>query len=238
MGVVPPRSACSAGETVSWTVVVQANEFSTFTMGRARFDTFANTDCSDDEVDCPSVGEGGILEILPAASATTPTCFGRQATIVGTAADERIEGTVGADVIVGLGGQDIIDGLGGDDRICGNGGPDIINGGPGHDRMDGGVRRDFVTGEDGDDRLLGRRGNDVLNFGDSEDGADLVVGGLGADDLHAGVGADRLFGGPGEDRLAEGEVDAPIVDRFDGGSATDTCGPGTEDLVFRCELPI
>ena len=65
---------------------------------------------------------------LPAASSPTPTCFGRHATIVGTAADERIEGTVGADVIVGLGGQDIIDGLGGGDRICGNGGPGIING--------------------------------------------------------------------------------------------------------------
>ena len=62
--------ACTAGETVSWTVVVQANEFSTFTKGRARFDTFANTDCSDEEVDCPSVGEGGVLKLRPASERT------------------------------------------------------------------------------------------------------------------------------------------------------------------------
>jgi hypothetical protein len=59
--------ACSAGETVSWTVVVHANEFSTFAKGRARFDTFANTECSDEEVDCPSVGEDGILKIKTAS---------------------------------------------------------------------------------------------------------------------------------------------------------------------------
>ena len=38
---------CQAGETVSWTVVVAANESSTFARGEARFDTFANTDCSE-----------------------------------------------------------------------------------------------------------------------------------------------------------------------------------------------
>ena len=59
--------ACSAGETVSWTLVVHANEFSTFAKGRARFDTFAHTDCSDEEVDCPSVGEGGVLKLKSAS---------------------------------------------------------------------------------------------------------------------------------------------------------------------------
>ena len=170
------------------------------------------------------------------AGATVASCLGRPATIVSD--DERIEGTDGSDVIVGLASQNIIDGLAGDDLICGNGGVDIINGGAGDDRMDGGIGSDFITGEDGNDRLFGRLGDDTLNFGDSENGNDLVVGGWGADDLHAGVGADWLFGGPGADRLAEGEVDAPIVDLFAGGLGLDTCGPGAEDVVFSCELPI
>lgn len=55
--------SCTAGETVSWSLVVNANEFSTFTTGQARFDTFANTNCSDEEVDCPSTGEDGTLKI-------------------------------------------------------------------------------------------------------------------------------------------------------------------------------
>ena len=55
--------SCSAGETVIWSAVVLANESSTFTKGRARFDTFAHADCSDEEVDCPSVGKEGILKI-------------------------------------------------------------------------------------------------------------------------------------------------------------------------------
>ncbi len=87
---------------MSWAVVVIANEFSAFTTGTARFDTFANTDCSDEEVDCPSVGVDGILHVKRA-----PTCFGQTATILGHSGDERIEGTAGADVIVGRGGRDI-----------------------------------------------------------------------------------------------------------------------------------
>lgn len=55
--------SCTTGETVSWSLVVNANEFSTFTTGKARFDTFANTTCSDEEVDCPSIGEDGALRI-------------------------------------------------------------------------------------------------------------------------------------------------------------------------------
>ena len=53
---------------MSWTVVVNANESSTFSMGRARFDTFAHTDCSDEEVDCPSTGNDGILKIKAASA--------------------------------------------------------------------------------------------------------------------------------------------------------------------------
>ena len=55
--------SCNAGETVSWSLVVNANELSTFATGKARFDTFANTNCSDEEVDCPSAAEDDTLRI-------------------------------------------------------------------------------------------------------------------------------------------------------------------------------
>ena len=112
----------------------------------------------------------------PAHAAGTPTCLGREATIVGTPGPDRIPGTEGDDVIVGLTGRDIIDGLGGNDLICGNGGVDTLNGGAGDDVLDGGLDKDFITGEDGNDVLIGRLGPDVLNFGDSEDGDDVVFG--------------------------------------------------------------
>lgn len=224
--------SCSSGETVPWAVVVMANELSSFTTGQARFDTFANTDCSDDEVDCPSVGIDGILRIKGG-----PTCFGQTATILGHGGDERIEGTPGADVIIGRGGRDIIFGGEGDDLICGNRGSDVIDGGAGDDRMSGASGPDFITGVDGDDEIRGGVGNDVLNFGDEEDGDDMVSGGGGDDDLHAGVGRDRLFGNVGDDTLQEGEVDAPIIDLFSGGPGVDACSAGAEDLVRGCETP-
>jgi hypothetical protein len=52
------------------------------------------------------------------AADTALTCFGRQATITGSA---TIIGTKRDDVIVGSLGMDSIGGLGGNDRICGMG---------------------------------------------------------------------------------------------------------------------
>jgi Ca2+-binding RTX toxin-like protein len=222
--------ACSSGEAIPWTVVVAANEFSAFTTGTARFDTFANTDCSDDEVDCPSDGIDGLLQIRRA-----PTCLGKTATIVGTRGDDRIEGTPGADVIVGRGGRDFVFAADGDDLVCGNDGSDVIDGGSGDDRMTGAAGDDFITGVEGNDEIRGGAGTDVLNFGDEENGDDVVSGGVGDDDLHAGVGRDRLFGNGGDDMLFEGEVDAPLIDLFSGGPGVDTCTAGAEDLVLGCE---
>lgn len=143
--------SCSAGEQVSWAVIVIANDFSTFAPGTARVDTFANTTCSDEEVDCPSAGIDGTLQVEWA-----PTCFGERATILGHDGEERIEGTPGADVIVGRRGRDIVFGGGGDDLICGNGGSDVLDGGDGDDRMSGASGPDFITGVDGGRRDLGR----------------------------------------------------------------------------------
>jgi hypothetical protein len=55
--------SCAAGETLSWTVIVRANSFSTFSKGRIAYDTFAFTECSDEETDCPSDGDQGVLKV-------------------------------------------------------------------------------------------------------------------------------------------------------------------------------
>jgi hypothetical protein len=55
--------SCAAGETLSWKVIVRANSFSTFSKGRIAFDTFAFTECSDEETDCPSDGDQGVLKV-------------------------------------------------------------------------------------------------------------------------------------------------------------------------------
>ena len=107
--------------------------------------------------------------LVPAvAEAGTPRCFGRRATIVGTASGELIVGTSRADVIVALGGADTIKGLGRSDRICGGKGNDRILGGTGS--------YDVLFGQGGDDELLGGGGFDVLEPGP---GDDFVHGGAG-----------------------------------------------------------
>jgi hypothetical protein len=54
---------CLAGETLTWSVRVRANSFSTFSKGRITYDTFAYTSCSDAESDCPSDGDQGVLKV-------------------------------------------------------------------------------------------------------------------------------------------------------------------------------
>ena len=55
--------SCAAGETLSWTVIVKASSSSRFSKGRIAYDTFAFTDCSDQESDCPSDGDQGVLKV-------------------------------------------------------------------------------------------------------------------------------------------------------------------------------
>jgi predicted extracellular nuclease len=116
----------------------------------------------------------GIADERPA-----PTCLGREATIVGTAGDDRIEGTGGDDVILARGGHDRIDAGGGDDVVCAGRGDDRVEGGDGDDQLDGGPGDDHLDGGDDDDTLSGGRGDDRLDGGD---------------------GDDQLDGGPGDDR--------------------------------------
>jgi Ca2+-binding RTX toxin-like protein len=138
------------------------------------------------------------------ASAAVPRCFGKKATIVGTARSDLIKGTARADVIAGLGGSDVVKGLGGGDRICG---------GNGSDRLIGGDRGDVLVGEAGNDTLSGGGGNDAL------------FGGAGNDTFSGGLGFDlaTYF-------LAPSGVQADLtVGTATGGEGTDTL-TGIEDL--------
>lgn len=121
------------------------------------------------------------------ATAATPLCLGRQATIVGTSGADVLRGTPGPDVIVGLGGNDTIDGLAGNDIICG---------GPGNDLIRAGWGNDVVLGGNGSDTIRGSRGNDALH---GQNGRDSLQGGPGADTLVGGNHLDTMVGGNGND---------------------------------------
>jgi hypothetical protein len=79
----------------------------------------------------------GALTLPQIASAATPRCLGKKATIVGSRKADLIKGTARVDVIVGLGGGDTIKGLGGRDLICGGRGTDKVLGGGGSDLLSG-----------------------------------------------------------------------------------------------------
>ena len=130
---------------------------------------------------------GPLLLPQPARAGDPPLCFHREATIVGTAEDERIVGTPGPDVIHGLGGMDQVRGAGGRDLICGGAGEDSLLGGDGGDHLGGGGGGDLLRGEDGRDDLRGYVGADVL------------YGGRGADRFNGGTDRDLCASNP-EDR--------------------------------------
>ena len=93
----------------------------------------------------------------PSEGAAAPTCHGRVATIVGTAAANQIQGTSGPDVIVGRGGNDHIEGRGGNDFICGNLGRDVLEGQGGNDHLYGGLGFDTADGGRGTDVCVAER---------------------------------------------------------------------------------
>ncbi|GCD92276.1 calcium-binding protein [Nocardioides sp. LS1] len=113
-----------------------------------------------------------VLAGTAAQAATTPTCHGHAATIVGTSGADRIVGTDGPDVIVGLDGNDRIVGGLGDDIVCGGVGADLLKGGEGDDALYGGL----------DLRRKAKEGYTIVR-------GDLVDGGRGDDLLAPGAGA-------------------------------------------------
>ncbi len=162
---------------------------------------------------------GTLVALGATPSQAAPTCFGEEATIVGTDRNERIEGTPGRDVIVGRGGLDRIFGRGGDDLICGNGfyipeqdthGSDYLYGGPGDDKIDGGKGDDAIFGGAGDDLLLAAQGAADLNFGDA------IRGGAGNDVMVGSRMGDTFWPGPGRDIVrAKGSKNGSDSVRYD-----------------------
>jgi Ca2+-binding RTX toxin-like protein len=187
----------------------------------------------------------GLLVLSPAPQAATSyTCGGKVATIVGTEGPDVIMGvdSPGPDVIVTLGGDDHIEAGGGDDTVCAGEGNDYVRGMKGDDYIVTGLGDDTVTGSNGWDTILLGPGNDVawetngFEFGYSAcalirggKGNDTMTGGYwdhcvfygeaGNDDLYSPApGADRLYGGGGADTLDVTTFDyngEPYVDERD-----------------------
>jgi PKD repeat protein len=101
-------------------------------------DTATDSETKELVVRAPQTSPAGSQQSTPAQA----TCGGIAATVVGTAADDRLLGTSGDDVIAALQG---------DDR--GNRGDDVLGGGLGDDSVFGGGGTDDCDGGLGDDRL-------------------------------------------------------------------------------------
>ncbi len=117
-----------------------------------------------------AVALGAALMVCPVgvSSASSVTCGGLEATIVGTNGNDTIVGTAGDDVIAARKGYDTVSGRGGDDVICGGYGADRLTGGRGNDRLYGGPggRKDDRSGiHVENDRLRGGPGNDRIAGG-------------------------------------------------------------------------
>jgi Ca2+-binding RTX toxin-like protein len=180
------------------------------------------------------------------ATATTATCRGVEATIVGTSASEVIHGTAGRDVIVGLGGSDTIYAEGGDDLVCGGYGADHLYGGTGSDTLCGGHDLLHVAAEDGRERvgdtLRGGPGDDRLRGGRDRRAADLVVRDVfswdeSAGGVHVDLGS-RTAEGEGHDTFVAktfSVVGSAYGDVVEGSAGPDRIftGPGPDVVRAR-----
>jgi hypothetical protein len=105
-------------------------------------------------------------------------CQGKNVTISGSDAGEKVRGTKAADVINAQGGNDTVVGRRGNDTVCGGKGKDTIGGGAGRDRLNGESGADLIRGGKGKDTLNGGRGKDTLSGGPKDD---VCIGGPGKD---------------------------------------------------------
>ncbi len=170
-------------------------------------------------------------------------------TVVGNAADNRIEGAGGNDEIAGAGGSDTLIGNAGRDKISGGAGDDVsfagvgdqsndtVEGNSGDDILGAGAGNDTVVGGDitsgltsgaasaaGSDTIFGGAGDDLIVGGSFNSQSDTVVEtGGGQNLLWAGTGNDTVFGDTGSDVLGGGQGN----DEISGGGGNDTIYGGT-----------
>jgi Ca2+-binding RTX toxin-like protein len=172
-----------------------------------------------------------IVTFVPAAQAARRICFGKAATIVGSADDDRLRGTPRADVILGRGGDDVISGRDGRDLLCGGRGHDFLRGGGGNDKLNSGLASDANSGDGGNDLIDGGPGGfDDARWLNAPAGinASLLTGratGQGTDVLR---NLEQFFGGPFDDTLIGDDGGNALV----GNGGNDTVmGNGGDDLV-------
>ena len=158
------------------------------------------------------------IDVPVASTSAKPKCFGKTATIVGTARSEKgrkkLVGTRKADVIVAKGGADDIRGGAGRDLICAGSGNDRVDGGAGKDRIEGGGGKDRLKGGAGDDEIKGGAGDDTVDGGA---GTDMCTGGGGRNTLRR-CEPGSSFGDSGGD---QGPIDAPPVAGTDSAATTE-----------------
>ena len=189
------------------------------------------------------------------AQAATPLCFGKPATIVGTAGPDTLVGQSGvADVIWGGGGNDSI--LGGAyysdddvpgraaDLLCGETGNDTVYGGPGNDKLNGGDGDDHVDGGYGNDTVQGNAGHDVLrdeSMADNMSGNEIMRGGTGNDRISVGFGLDKVYGDAGNDTIIDrecstsylyGGAGSDYIESYRSSFEGETCATGAKDYVY------
>ena len=161
-------------------------------------------------------------------------------TLIGDAADNKLEGLGGNDSLGGGDGNDLLDGGSGNDQLRGDAGNDTILGGDGNDYITGGSGDDSLVGGDGIDTAdyyysdtsagivvnlatgtaSGGGGNDTLSGIENVNGSnfnDLITGDAGNNGLSGNDGNDTLLGGAGEDYLQGGAGN----DTLDGGLVLD-----------------
>ena len=168
----------------------------------------------------------------PALSAPQ-TCFGHQATLIGTKGDDRIVGTAARDVIVGRAGDDTVRSLEGNDLVCGGSGWDRLILGAGADKGKGERGDDLIKGLGGRDLILGGRGGDFVGGLYGGRNRDQLVGGRGDDYLEGGSGDDVSRAGQGFDLMIDGAH--AFDDKYFGGGGFDNVrwiggSPVTVDL--------
>lgn len=167
--------------------------------------------------------------MYPSTARAAPTCFGKEATIVGTEGNDEISGTNRDDVVVAFGGADIIRTGRGNDLICAGDGQDSATGRAGHDRIRG---AESASGGPGDDLLLSSQEFSSLKGGDGDDslisrqtstghdeGGVELSGGRGRDQLKGGSAPDSFSPGPGRDRIRGGYAPNNIDYLFYGNAA-------------------
>jgi len=146
---------------------------------------------------------GGIVSMSYGEEHTT--CFGKEATMIGTPGNDIMIGTEFDDVILGLGGQDVIRGMEGNDTICG---------GSGFDKIFGGTGDDIILTSIGDSNgISGGEGNDDCHIDISDaprECEQIIFIGEGEEEIVVTVTLDKESYQEGDTVIISGTIDNSV----------------------------